>query len=1169
MKRKIFSKLLMGAFFIAAVSSFVSCKDYDDDINKNASDIAALQSQLKTLNDALTSAKSEATSAHANFATTASLEALATEVKAKATATALESAIKDLEALIGGKASKEDLDKLSETISAIDPKLDEIGTALADLKTALETANSNIESQKSILDQYKQAIADNKAAIEAAATAAGNAASKTDLAKATNDIAKLKDDLSALQDAAKSLTDIADLKTKMNQASDLVNTVSVNINALTVFVNKFLSSLVFSPDFYYGGVEATEAVQAWYLPLRYTTAYNGAIPNGQGIRYGNATNTQRKFYPLSYVQWHVNPASITKDQISAVQLISDDKLYADYVDTRSAWSGPSIEAWDVNAGILSADVKVNWARLQPAVNGGTGITVMALQATTQKEGKDTLITSDYAAIAPAVVYNFRLADNAPVAGNYVAGHGCTVAPNSTRHIYTQSSTNLDGDGAIDNLYTHNLSWTGTGVNLDEIVEVHADHYLGTQASQNNVAQPVTEINITDLERYGFERRYELVDYQWQQPNGGNVTEQTSVHAWLNGHNIVAQSINATNHEQNKSSIGREPLVKVELIDKNNNDAIVAIGFIKFRIVGEQNLPITLALTEGDMYAMCDGDQVWSTWADVEGNILAKLADDGVSKASFEGGYALAGGSQNFTISQWSNWGWANIQGDVYIKSGDNWVLPAQVYNNQGLDRQQPDAARFGRIICTTYDDGISQTNVLAWDLNANELKQLLVKRNANGRYLNAANQVVANINDAAFNETLEDLTVAAKFIDLTASGARDVYATFTADIKQLKAKLNKINNYWYASNNVAAKSGFDDIHVNVDAFKEDPNAVITHFETNFTTTLENNKFTIKTDQKNGGVSMNEDMPVWKLRNLRLWNENNNNGDGTLNANLYFLPNGTTVKNIAGTNRTGEVRTGATGANYLVYPNPVNNKQLIAARLNAQGNYDGNRTQVVAVIDQTNPYDIAMFDQTVYGCDLLNAAKHDNLANSLTAKIGITLTEGDCPMPVLLENNTFIAKFLRPLNVKDNTASFEDAVAEDGKYRLTLKDKIGYDDWRDKWATWAADATAAQKQAAIDEWIDFYNNGNHPFNITVDPNGWTTTLSGGTLGVTPLKGANGVAPDIHLELLPDGNTLEYVNANATVGEFKVRIPVIVGYYWGNLYTFIDVTVAKTNRNARHK
>ena len=43
MKRKIFSKLLMGAFLIASVSMFVSCKDYDDDIQKNAQDIAALK----------------------------------------------------------------------------------------------------------------------------------------------------------------------------------------------------------------------------------------------------------------------------------------------------------------------------------------------------------------------------------------------------------------------------------------------------------------------------------------------------------------------------------------------------------------------------------------------------------------------------------------------------------------------------------------------------------------------------------------------------------------------------------------------------------------------------------------------------------------------------------------------------------------------------------------------------------------------------------------------------------------------------------------------------------------------------------------------------------------------------------------------------------------------
>ena len=53
MKRKYFSALLMGALTIASVSTFTSCKDYDDDINMNTSQIKDLQEQLKTLQTAL------------------------------------------------------------------------------------------------------------------------------------------------------------------------------------------------------------------------------------------------------------------------------------------------------------------------------------------------------------------------------------------------------------------------------------------------------------------------------------------------------------------------------------------------------------------------------------------------------------------------------------------------------------------------------------------------------------------------------------------------------------------------------------------------------------------------------------------------------------------------------------------------------------------------------------------------------------------------------------------------------------------------------------------------------------------------------------------------------------------------------------------------------------
>ena len=65
MKRKIFSTLLMGAFFIASMSMFTSCKDYDDDINDLQAQIdkAALKTDLDNLSSTLTSVKTTADNA--------------------------------------------------------------------------------------------------------------------------------------------------------------------------------------------------------------------------------------------------------------------------------------------------------------------------------------------------------------------------------------------------------------------------------------------------------------------------------------------------------------------------------------------------------------------------------------------------------------------------------------------------------------------------------------------------------------------------------------------------------------------------------------------------------------------------------------------------------------------------------------------------------------------------------------------------------------------------------------------------------------------------------------------------------------------------------------------------------------------------------------------------
>ena len=70
MKRKYFSALLMGALTIASVSTFTSCKDYDDDIkslqeqiDKSGSTVGDLQTQLTTLKSAAEAAQAAADAA--------------------------------------------------------------------------------------------------------------------------------------------------------------------------------------------------------------------------------------------------------------------------------------------------------------------------------------------------------------------------------------------------------------------------------------------------------------------------------------------------------------------------------------------------------------------------------------------------------------------------------------------------------------------------------------------------------------------------------------------------------------------------------------------------------------------------------------------------------------------------------------------------------------------------------------------------------------------------------------------------------------------------------------------------------------------------------------------------------------------------------------------------
>ena len=151
MKRKYLSALLMGTLTVASMSTFTSCKDYDDDISN-------LQEQIDKLAtaDQLSQKVSELQALiNSNQTGISSLETKLKEVKATADSKATLDQVKDI---LAGYATNESVTKeANEIVNAAIKALQE--KDIKDLKALIETAQGTAD------DALAKAIA-NKTAIE-------------------------------------------------------------------------------------------------------------------------------------------------------------------------------------------------------------------------------------------------------------------------------------------------------------------------------------------------------------------------------------------------------------------------------------------------------------------------------------------------------------------------------------------------------------------------------------------------------------------------------------------------------------------------------------------------------------------------------------------------------------------------------------------------------------------------------------------------------------------------------------------------------------------------------------------------------------------------------------------------------------------------------------------
>ena len=267
MKRKYLSALLMGTLTVASMSTFTSCKDYDDDISNlqgqidklaSADELAAKVSELQAL---ISANKSDITSLQSELAKKTTLDEVKAVLANYAEKQYVEDALATLDAAVkaqGGditalqdavKAAQAAADKAAEDAKAANAEILETLETLAtkaeveDVKTAAKAANDAIEAlktgdiktlqdkQNEILESLKTYAKQEKldevaAKAEALQTALDEKADTEALTKAEKD---LNDAIAAVKTTAgENATAIEGLATTVQNAKDALALAQAN-----------------------------------------------------------------------------------------------------------------------------------------------------------------------------------------------------------------------------------------------------------------------------------------------------------------------------------------------------------------------------------------------------------------------------------------------------------------------------------------------------------------------------------------------------------------------------------------------------------------------------------------------------------------------------------------------------------------------------------------------------------------------------------------------------------------------------------------------------------------------------------------------------------------------------------------------------------------------------
>lgn len=756
MRKKVFSALLFGTLAVVSTGSLVSCKDYDDDITNLQNQINELNTLVKTIQGQIEKG------------------AILTAVTPTANGVTVE--------LSNGKTY--DITNGQKGDAGVDGTVWKIGdngnwwsstagAAFVDTGMAAQGA----KGAKGDKGDTGAAGAAGAAGATGATGAAGKDGKYYVPNEQTGTFWVYNDGDKAAYDSKISYVAAATVSAIWEKDKLTINNVEgATDKKVVINLTTELKSLVFSPDFYYGGIEALDVASFKYKPLTLKKV------DANADNAADAPTAAAKFFtyaPELNATYFLNPsnAKIDVEKLENYKFIPYDKEYSRAIAS-------------TDFAVTKAEKKDGQVTVYASYNGeeikklsDNKVTVIALQY----KGDDNVVTSDFAALRNT---NWeKLALNNPKGG--VNSHAV-----GDDHLYTTAAAAIAAAATVE------VGWDKT-IDLREYVNTDRvkEGSIECKAWDKNAAAGT-------VDKIGFKYVFELVGYK----AGDNHTMQ-SVHAAIadDGYTLRPQMPKdgvqqAYGAEQSKATIDKEPLVRVSLVDTKNNNQVVAVGYMKLKIVltpVADVKPETLDMGVQDKaYTLTCGTAAYLTqtleWHEVEEKIIAKI---NVSKADFHNNYELVGTEADAT---------------QFDANGDSLTT------------------KVGVVSQTTENVDGTETQILKWVVKNQEAY-------------------------TAFKAGKKELSTLVCYQNKNIAKDK-VYLKFTWTPEAINIKPetsfsndNKIKSYWYAANDPVAATGWNEIHGNVEVVgttnNADVNGAITavaddEFVFNIKNTLVGNKLTV-------------------------------------------------------------------------------------------------------------------------------------------------------------------------------------------------------------------------------------------------------------------------------------------------------------------------------------